>query len=450
MSFRTDAEAGRPGLWAPLTAALAFAFLTVALLTQSDGAPHSLGLAILSGAALLLALYSMIAERAAARRNAAVHADFYHELQLARARAEEASKAKSRFLATVSHDMRQPLHALALYVAALERRVTSDDARKIVGNMDGSVRSMSRMFSALLDLARLEAGALDPELEAFRAGGLLEDVAHYAADPSGGRPRIRVVDSDLLIYSDPNLLEIALRNLVSNAIKHSEGGRVLIGCRRLGDEVSIEVHDTGPGIAEEKLDALFNEFVRGESARPDGGIGLGLAIVEGMSRLLGHQLSVRSEVGRGTIFSIIVPRVDAAASTERVETGPARLEGVRVLVADNEDDARDAMRQAFEDAGALVETASSAEAVRRLGTGAVDLYLFDLNLGTANGIRLLEELEEARNSPLAAMIVTGATTSDALAELMISGREWITKPASAAELTKAASRILGQARNRAP
>ncbi len=445
--YDDDAPAALPSPWLLAAAALVIATLLVLSVVLRRSELVVYGLAALSVIALLIAAWSIRAERRVSARSAEIQGRYYEELQAARSHAVEADRAKSRFLATVSHDMRQPLHALALYVAALERRVATDDARKIVGNMDGAIRTMSRMFSALLDLARLEAGALDPQPEPFRVGDLLADVVAYSADPNGGEARVTVVDSDLLVESDPNLLEIALRNLVSNALKHSDGGRVLVGCRRVGSGVNIEVHDTGPGIEADKLEALFNEFVRGESARPDGGIGLGLAIVDGMTELLGHRLSVRSEVGKGTVFSILVPRADPEASLQLAQAAPARLEGVRILVADNEDFARDAMRQAFEDAGALVEAASSAEAVRVLGAGPVDLYVFDLNLGAANGIDLLEELEQARGEALTALIVTGATTSDALAELKVSGREWLTKPASAADLTKAASRILGRSRS---
>lgn len=403
-----------------------------------------MGLAAATLLALFVAIGSLAAERVTAAKAAAVRARMTEELEVSRRRAQEADAAKSRFLAAASHDLRQPLHALALYISTLERRIESEQAREILGNMDSAVRSMSRLFTALLDLARLEAGILKPEPTAFNVGDLLREIAAQSADPRGGKTRIRVMATDLQGLSDPDLLEIALRNLVSNAVKHSKGGRVLLGCRRRGDEVRIEVHDDGEGIPEDQLERLFSEFVRGEHAGSTEGIGLGLAIVERMAKLLGHKLSVSSRVGCGTVFSIVLPRAGDHAGAEPGPAPQTRLAGVRVLLADDEPLALDAMRLTLEDAGATVTTASSGDEVRATDDGAFDLYMFDLNFGRDDGLELLEALERRRGAAVPALIVTGATTPEMLERLRAAGRSWLTKPVTVPALTAAAAEVLAQ------
>lgn len=401
------------------------------------------GLGVLTVLALLIAIGSLVFERLTARRATLEQARLHEQLLTARNSAQEANDAKSRFLATASHDMRQPLHALALYISTLERRVESPQARDILGNMDGAVRAMTRLFAALLDLARLEAGSLKPELMDFPLGPLLREIAAQSVDPRTGAG-IRLVTPSLEVHSDPDLLEVIVRNLASNAVKHSKG-EVLLGCRRVGDFVRIEVHDNGQGIPEDQIQRLFSEFVRGQEAGSAEGIGLGLAIVERMAKLLDHQLSVRSETGRGSVFSITVPLArsqrGAAAPAAAPETA-VTLEGIRILVADDEPLALDAMKHAFEDAGAQVTTARSAHEVRNLATQRFDLYTFDLNLGHDDGLRLLAELEQLKGEQLATLIVTGATMPEVLAQLRDAGRPWITKPIAAAALLSAASDAL--------
>jgi len=400
------------------------------------------GLAAATVLALLIALTTLALERRTASRAAAAQKRLNDEIIESGQRAEEADKAKSRFLAAASHDLRQPLHALSLYIATLDRRVESDQAREILSKMDGAVRSMGRLFTALLDLARLEAGILKPTPIAFDIDDLLRDVAEQSVDPSGRRARVDVAESGLLVHSDPDLLEIVLRNLVSNAVKHSRGGRVLLGCRRAGQEVRIEIHDNGQGIAEDQLERLFSEFVRGEQAGSTEGVGLGLAIVERIAKLLGHRLSVRSQLGRGSVFGITVPRTRLPAEPELAPQSTTNIAGLRILVADDEPLALDAMRRTLEDAGAEIVAVDSAAEVRARSAEPFDLYVFDLNLGQENGLQLLAELEAAGGGRIPSLIVTGATSRETLAELKAAGRAWVTKPVTVAAFTAAASRAL--------
>jgi signal transduction histidine kinase/ActR/RegA family two-component response regulator len=393
--------------------------------------------------ALLLATAALVLEQLGARRAARVQAQLTRELGDARRSAEQANTAKSRFLATASHDMRQPLHALTLYIASLQRRVDTSDARDILGKMNVAVRSMTRLFNALLDMARLEAGVLKPDVGEFALDDLLEEVAAQALESRQiSTARLRIVRTRLRVRSDPDLLVIVLRNLANNALKHSGGARVLLGCRRSGSAVSIEVHDDGQGIPADQLQALFGEFVRGERAASKEGVGLGLAIVERVSELLDHPLEVRSEVGRGSVFSIRVPR--ALARPEAARPLPARigLDGARILLADDDPLVLDAMRRALEDAGAGVTAAATSEEARRKAqAGAYDLLILDLNLGRDNGLRILEELE-ASGLDAPGLIVTGATTPELLQQLRRAGRRWLTKPLTADEVAAAAGDLL--------
>ena len=399
------------------------------------------GLAILTMLALLIAVTAVFFEQVNARRAALVQARLHDELLAARNIAQDANEAKSRFLATASHDMRQPLHALTLYISTLSRRVESPQAQEILRSMDGAVRSMTRLFAALLDMARLEAGALKADPIDFPLGPLLQEVATQSSDPREGA-RVRLVAPSVEVHSDPDLLEVIVRNLTSNAVKHSKG-EVLLGCRRVGDQARIEVHDNGQGIPEDQIERLFSEFVRGSEAGSAEGIGLGLAIVERMAKLLDHPLSVKSEIGRGSVFSITVPRAASkSAPAPPAADGAAALRGARILLADDEPLALDAMMLAFQDAGAEVTTARSAEQVRKLAAETFDVYVFDLNLGHDDGLRLLTELEQLKGEQLAALIVTGATTLEVLDQLRGAGRPWITKPITAAALTVAAAAAL--------
>lgn len=364
------------------------------------------------------------------------------EMARAHLEAEQANAAKSRFLAAASHDMRQPLHALSLYLASLGRRVDSADGQRILVNMEAAVRAMTRMFAALLDLARLEAGVLRPELVTFALGDLLANVAHQAAEVDRNRAdRVTVMPTKLEIRSDPDLLEIIVRNLAVNAVKYAGAGRVLIGCRRAGDHVRIEVHDTGPGIPPERLQDLFGEFVRGDMTRSIEGLGLGLSIVDRLSQLLGHPIEVRSEVGRGSVFSVTVPR--AAGLADQAPEGRATdVRGARILLVDDEPLVLDAMRIALEDAGATVVAAASGTEALAVAGRPFDLYVFDLALAGESGLDLLANIERRRGEAVRALIVTGSTSPEPLNALRRSGRTWITKPVSAVQLITAAADLL--------
>ncbi len=234
----------------------------------------------------------------------------------ARDAAEAADRAKSRFLAAASHDLRQPLHALGLFAAKLPEHVQDAEGARLADRMRHSVESLESLLSSLLDISRLDAGAIEPRPQAIALDALLDRLAGDFAPVALERGlKLAVVRTRLVVRSDPVLLERIARNLVDNALKHTRRGGVVVGARRRGSRVAIEVHDSGPGIPAEERERVFEEFYQIGNPERDRsrGLGLGLAIVRRLAGLLGHRIEVDSEPGRGSVFRVIVEREDPSA-----------------------------------------------------------------------------------------------------------------------------------------
>jgi two-component system, sensor histidine kinase len=241
------------------------------------------------------------------------NAHLVEELRAQKKAAEEANIAKSRFLAVASHDLRQPMHALALFVQALEDTPLPVHAQQLVCNVRRSIDCMEELFDALLDISRLDAGVVRARVAVIALAEVFETLAfEYAAVAQKKGLALRVMRTSVYVRSDPTLLARIVRNLVANAVRYTERGRVTVGCRRRGDLVSIEVWDTGPGIPAEKCVEVFQEFTQLGNPERDRrkGLGLGLAIVERLAKLLGHGVQLRSKVGKGSVFSVLVARAD--------------------------------------------------------------------------------------------------------------------------------------------
>lgn len=394
-------------------------------------------LAVLTLLAVALTMWALRSER----RNWRAAFD---ALQAANAAAEEARQrahasdlAKTRFLAVASHDMRQPLHALALYLSALERRVEGAEARDIIRKMDRATQSMVGMFSTLLDLARIQAGVVQPEIEAVRVQDVLDRIV--AENPGG---QVEAADTSLTANTDPLLLERILRNLVTNALKHG-GGSARISARNIGDAVEISVADNGPGIRPEDQERIFDEFVRLEGRAE--GLGLGLAIVKRIADLLDAPLRVESEPGQGARFSLRVP----SARFEDARASPAphavAFAGAPVLVVDDDADAREAVGGMLTDRGADARLAGNeAEAEALLGDGFLPrLIVMDLSIdGELVGVGAAQRLRERITPSPAVVIITGETAPETMAQLRDCGFPWLIKPVSAEDLGKAAADLL--------
>jgi two-component system, sensor histidine kinase len=301
------------------------------------------------------------------------NADLVEQLRAQKKAAEEANVAKSRFLAVASHDLRQPLHALELFVHALEDTPLPTQAQQLVANVRRCVDSMEELFDVLLDISRLDAGVVTAREEVIPLAEVFERLAfEYTAIAQQKGLSLRVMKTSVCVLSDPTLLARIVRNLVANALRYTERGSVTIGCRRRSEHVSIEVWDTGPGIPPEKCAEVFREFVQLGNPERDRrkGLGLGLAIVDRLARLLGHTVQLRSTVGRGSVFSVSVPRVHVDAETilERTHAVAARfdLKGRLVLLIHGDLARRDDLRKLLESWNCEVIAAGSATQLKEL------------------------------------------------------------------------------------
>ncbi len=374
------------------------------------------------------------------------------ELEAAKDAAERANAAKTRFLAAASHDLRQPMHAIGLLVSLLRDRVRDPQQQNIVGKIIAATRAMEALFGSLLDISRLDAGAVNVKCRDFAVAEVLRLLElQFAEEARGKGLDFRVVPSSLRVRSDPTLLERILGNLVSNAVRYCPRGRVLVGCRRRGSSAEIQVWDTGPGIPPAHAQDIFDEFFQIANPGRDRsqGIGLGLSIVKRTADLLGHAIGMRSRVGVGSMFSVTVP---IAASPNREARLPdfrseaaAGLVGAFVVVIDDDADSRNATEAFFAGWGAHVVAAdSAARAVEQLDKHlrAPDLIVTDYRLRDGRtGLEAIEDVRRAQDTDIPALIVTGDTSAAESGRLERQGYTVLHKPVGAADLYEAATRV---------
>jgi signal transduction histidine kinase/CheY-like chemotaxis protein len=341
------------------------------------------------------------------------------ELEASRAEAEAANLGKTRFIAAASHDLLQPLHAARLFTAAM---IDRDPGNDLGGKIDASLGAVESLLDALLDISKLDAGAFKPETRPFALQPLFDSLATAFAPVAARRDvELVVVPTQCFVSTDPAFLRRILQNLLSNALRYgrAEGRRprVLLGCRREGESLRIEVKDNGPGIATDKQAIIFDEFVRlqaeDDPPREERGLGLGLAIVERIGRMLGLPIRLASAPGRGSTFSVVVPCVPAVVAAPIAVPAPqatASLEaGSFVLCIDNEARVREAMATLLTGWGCEVAAVTSqAEALERVaGAGRPpDLVLADLHLDGEDGLEVIEALRTAWRRPVPAALVT--------------------------------------------
>jgi len=371
----------------------------------------------------------------------------------ARAAAEAADRAKSQLLAAASHDLRQPLHALGLFVGALGRRVRDGDLAPLVASVRAALCALEAQFAQLIDLSRLEAGALAPARERVPLVPLFERLAREFGVEAASRGLALVfVRTRLAVDSDPVLLERMLRNLVSNALRCTRSGGVVVGGRRRGASVAIEVVDSGIGIAPEHRDRIFDEFfqVPGRAGRPRaGGMGLGLAIVRRFAALLGHRLTLESRPGHGSRFGIVAPRAaDAPPVRTRRPARTGSLTGACIAVIDDDPAAVEGMRALFSSWGAEVAGGAHADEVLA-ALGEVerypDLIIADLRLsGDASGLAAIARLRRELGEPVPALVVSGDSGASAEREVSDAGLVLLRKPVAPASLEAAANTLVAR------
>jgi signal transduction histidine kinase len=378
-----------------------------------------------------------------------------HRREEARRRraAEDAHFARSRHLAGASHDLRQPLHALGLFADALEKRVHDDEARELVQRMRHSVDALREMFDGLIDVSRLEQGAVQPVLGDVELDPLLERLANEAEPAARAKGlELRRSASGLRVHSDPVLLGRILQNLVVNAVRYTREGQVALSAVQHGNSVHVVVSDTGPGIPEERRETIFAEFVRLEEDASVQGLGLGLAIVDRLVRLLGHHVVLESLPGRGSSFRVELAAASSATRGERVESdlaagtaaSPGALAGRRVLVIDDDLDILIGMRALLEEWGAQVTLAASAEeALECVEMGRLpDAVVADYRLGDALGTEVVEAIRRAVSRRVPAIVVTGSSSEELLADLARHGVPHLSKPIAPARLRAALVELL--------
>jgi signal transduction histidine kinase/CheY-like chemotaxis protein len=385
------------------------------------------------------------------------NADLAQDLQAQKEAAEAASAAKSQFLAAASHDLRQPVHALGLFVAALRGQRLDAAAARLARQIEASVAAIDELFVGLLDVSRLDAGVVEPRRQTFPLQSLLDRLEHdYAVQARAKNIGLRFVASSAWLYTDPLLLERILRNLVSNAIKYTDRGRVLVGCRR-GDPTRVQVWDTGRGIAAEHRQTVFQEFVQLHNPERDRakGLGLGLAIVRRLADLLDHPLLLDSTPGRGSMFSIVVPRAEPCVLPHPAtvpEPPPARR-GL-ILVIDDETAVRQALQGLLEHwRYRVICTGSGAEMLDRIADCAdrPGLIICDYRLrGDENGIAVIRRLQREYAAEIPALLVTGDTAPDRLLEASGSGLLLLHKPVAHGRLRAAIGNLMRAAREAEP
>jgi two-component system, chemotaxis family, CheB/CheR fusion protein len=378
-------------------------------------------------------------------------------LSAAKRQAELASVAKSRFLAAASHDLRQPLQTLALLQGLLAKKVVGEKAQKLVGGIDEALDAMTGMLNTLLDINQIEAGSVKPEKADFPVNDLfdhLRDELTYHAQAAG--LALRVVPCALSIRSDRHLLEQMIRNLISNALKYTHSGKVLVGCRCRQGNLRIEIWDTGIGIPESELKAIFEEYHQVDNAarQRSRGLGLGLSIVKSLGELLGHPISVRSLHGKGSVFSIQVPLTPSGAPsapgdlshpTDNAPAQTARRTGA-ILVIEDDPEVREHLKLFLNEEGYSISTAvDGPAALKAMARGMMrpDLVLADYNLPNGmNGVQVSQRLRQELDGQTPFIILTGDISTETLRDIALHDCVHLNKPVKLGELTYAIEKLL--------
>jgi signal transduction histidine kinase/CheY-like chemotaxis protein len=365
---------------------------------------------------------------------------------------ELANLAKSRFLAAASHDLRQPLHALNLFLDQRRSETSQVERSRLDAQIDTAVAAMNELFNSLLDISKLDAGVLAPSISEFPIYHLLKRIeTTFVATARESGLRLRVVSSRAWVRSDFILLERILLNLVSNAVRYTERGGVVIGCRHRNGRLRIDVCDSGIGIPEDQRRNIFGEFYQLDSGEKDrrGGLGLGLAIVDRLCGLLDHPFELTSSAGRGSCFSVLVPSAPAVTAQAPLDAPRALVDseqGKLVMVIDDNELVRDGTRGLLKSWGCLVVTAESEDAAMAKLADHVrrpDLIISDYHLAQGKaGFELIDRLRRACGAQIPAFLISGDTAPERLREASASGYYLLHKPVLPITLRSVVSQLL--------
>lgn len=393
--------------------------------------------------------FTDISERKAARK----------ALEEAKLGAEQANIAKTRFLAAASHDLRQPLQTLTLIQALLTRSVKEEKPAKFIVRLGETLGAMSGMLNTLLDINQIEAGVVQPAITTFPINDVLARMRdEFAYHAEAKQLVLRVVSSNLMVHSDPRLLEQMIRNLLSNAFKYTKRGKVLLGCRRKGGIISIEIWDTGIGMPDDELEAIFMEYHQIDNAARERsrGLGLGLSIVQRLTRLLNHKIQVRSKLGKGSVFAIeiMVPadsdgkQTISSAATIKRQASDIPCQAGSILLVEDDPDLRELVELLLKAEGHDVTTARDGpEALELVSEGRIepDLLLADFNLPrNMNGLGLAAKLRILVRRKLPVIILTGDISTATMRDVNSSDCVQLNKPVKPKQLMETIQRLLSQ------
>jgi Na+/proline symporter/nitrogen-specific signal transduction histidine kinase len=378
------------------------------------------------------------------------------ELAIAKAKADEANISKTRFLAAASHDVLQPLNAARLYASSLLERSPPTELGRLARNIDASLDGVEEILNALLDISRLDSGAMKPEFTVFPVKNVLEQIRIDFEPIAKARGiSFTILPSSALIRSDRKLLRRILQNLVSNALKYNrDSGRALLGCRRSGRTLIIEVHDSGPGIPDDQRDLIFKEFQRLDQHSHAPGLGLGLSIVERMCRVLDHGLALQSKLSRGSSFSVTVPlaRWSEIEQPRLLAARPAPygdLRGALVLCIDNDRNIMDGMKSLLSGwQCTVIAAADSKQAIEQLKASRAmpDVIVSDYHLDSEDGCKAIRAVAGACGAHIPAIIVTADGSYEVRARVREAGHSFLQKPVKPAALRALISSMIMQRR----
>jgi two-component system, sensor histidine kinase len=443
--------ASRPAVYLSLLPALVPLLVTLVL----QGSAGSLLLAVLAATFLLVLLHLALDQNNSLALGLAARFENEDLVEKLRAQVEVAARAnqeKTRFLASAAHDLRQPLHALGMFCAALDQRLQNVPEKPLVRNMMDAIEALEGSFGAMLDISRLDAGVVQKAPQSFPVRDLFRRLyQHFGGDAEARDLSLRFRAARRRILSDPQLLERVLANLVQNAMRYTRQGGVLVAARRHPQGVALEVWDTGVGIPAEKIEMIFQEFYQIDNPERDRsrGLGMGLAIVQRLCRLLDHPLQVHSKPGRGSVFRVIVPpgeAIDMEAPPLEADTLPPRtVTVVTVLLIDDERAIREATRELLRpmqvDVLVAATIAEALEVARQAGA-PIDLILSDWRLrGQENGVDAVRAVRAVCGESTPAVLITGDTSPDLLKLAHENGLIILHKPLQPRELVRLVERL---------
>ncbi len=388
------------------------------------------------------------------RQEIAERATVEARLRDAKLEAERANLSKTKFLAAVSHDLLQPLNAARLFTSALLEQSFGPKAESLVRSVSTSLDDVENLLGTLVDISKLDAGVIKPDVTAFDLRDLLNNIAREFRQMAVAEGlSLDFVPCSVAVESDSQLLARILRNFLTNAIRYTGSGRILLGCRRRKDHVLLQVWDTGPGIPADKLTEIFQEFkrIRPAGSQPDKGLGLGLAIVDKISRILGHEVTVSSIEGKGSVFSVRVPLGQLqprrpVPDQNRISACDGGLGGAMIWVIDNDPSICQGMKTLLEGWDCRVVTAVSLDDLERQldpATGSVELILADYHLDNdENGVDVVAEINRRRHDPAPVVMITANYTNELKQHIRELGHLLMNKPVKPLKLRSVLNHLL--------